>query len=91
MGSSFTAAPDRAAGREAGWGVLSLYEADDALSERLGQLIAMVRRLRNALHRAHGPDSPLNPRLDALEDALIDLELDADHVRIRILPWEETG
>ena len=67
---------------------LSLYEADDALSERLGRIIAMVQRLRGALHHHHGDDSPLNDNVDALEDELIDLEGDADHVRIRPHPWE---
>ena len=88
MGAAYTAPADRGAGRQSGWRPLSLYEADDALSERLGRLITMVRRLRTALHQPHGEDSPLNGRLDALEDALIDLEGDADHVRIRPRPWE---
>ena len=91
MGSAFTAQPDRAAGRQAGWRALSLYEADEALSERLERLITMVRRLRIALHRHHGADSPLNERLDALEEAIIELEIEADHVRIRPHPWEVAG
>ena len=91
MGSAFTAQPDRAAGRQAGWRVLSLYEADEALSERLERLIAMVGRLRTALHQYHGEDSPLNDRVDALEEALFELEVDADHVRIRPFPWEVAG
>ena len=88
MGAAYTAPADRGAGRQSGWRPLSLYEADDALSERLGRLITMVRRLRTALHQHHGEDSPLNGRLDALEDELIDLEGDVDHVRIRHHPWE---
>ena len=91
MGSAFTAQPDRAASRQAGWRALSLYEADDALSERLERLIAMVRRLRIALHQHHGEESPLNGRVDALEEALIELELDVDHVRIRPYLWEVAG
>ena len=91
MGAAYTAPADRGAGRQAGWRALSLYEADDALSERLGRLITMVRRLRIALHRHHGADSPLNERLDALEEAIIELEIDADHVRIRPHPWEVAG
>ena len=91
MGSTFTAAPDRAAGRDAGSRALSLAEADDVLSERLGDMILMVRRLRHALNRAHGPWSPLHPQVDELEDALIDLEVDADHVRICFLPSEGHG
>ena len=57
MGSTFTAQPDRAAVRQAGRRALSLYEADDAFSERLGRLITMVRRLRIALHRHHGEET----------------------------------
>ena len=91
MGAAYTAPADRGAGRQAGWRALSLYEADDALSERLGRLITMVRRLRIALHRHHGEESPLNGRLDALEEALIELELDVDHVSIRPYPWEIAG
>ena len=91
MGAAYTAPADRGAGRQAGWRALSLYEADDALAERLGRLIAMVRRLRMALHRHHGVDSPLNARLDALEEELIELELDADHVHIRPHPRELAG
>ena len=88
MGAGFTAPADRGAGRQAGWRPLSLYEAEEALSERLGRLIAMVGRLRTALHHHHGADSPLNDRIDQLEDALIDLEGDADHVRVHVLPNE---
>ena len=88
MGAAYTAPADRGAGRQRGWRPLSLYEADDALSERLGRIIAMVQRLRGAFHRRHGDDSPLNDNVDALEDELIDLEGDVDHVRIRPYPWE---
>ena len=91
MGSAFTAQPDRAAGRQAGWRVLSLYEADEALSERLERLIAMVGRLRAALHQYHGEDSPLNARVDELEEALFELEVDIDRVRIHPFPWEIAG
>ena len=63
-----------------------MSEADDALSERLVRLILMVRRLRADLYREHGPWSPLHPQVDALEDAIIALEVEADHVRIRLSP-----
>ena len=85
-GEAAPAAPG--AGRQAGWRPLSLYEAEEALSERLGRLIAMVGRLRTALHHHHGADSPLNDRIDQLEDALIDLEGDVDHVTVNVLPGE---
>ena len=91
MGTPYAAPPDRAVGHDAGSGALTLYEADDALSERLGEIILMVRHIRHALNQAHGPWSPLHPQLDELEDALIDLEVDADHVQIRLLPSEGRG
>ena len=82
MGTTYTAPSDRAAGRDGANRALSVIEADEALSERLFAMITMVRRIRRALHRAHGPDSPLHPQLEELEDAIIDLEGDADHVEI---------
>ena len=88
MGASFTAPPDRTAGRDVGWRTLSLCEADEARSARLVRLILMVRRLRNALYGEHGPWSPLHSQVDALEEAIIALEVDADHVRIRVSPSE---
>ena len=88
MGARYTAPADRGAGRQAGWRALSLYEAEDALSDRLGHLIDMAGRLRAALHRHHGADSPLNDRVGELEDAIIDLELDVDHVTVNVLPGE---
>ena len=88
MGARYTAPADRGAGRQAGWRPLSLFEAEDALMEQLGRLIHMVGRLRTALHQHHGADSPLNDRIDRLEDAIIDLEGSVDHVRVHVLPNE---
>ena len=91
MGSAFTAQADRAAGRQAGWRPLPLYEADDALSERLDLLIRMVGRLRTDLHRYHGADSPVNDRVDELEEQLCEFEVEIDHVKIRVYPGEYGG
>ena len=88
MGARFTAPADRGAGRQAGWRPLSLYEAEDALMDRLDQLIGIARQLRTELHHHHGADSPLNDRIDQLEDALIDLEGDVDHVSVHVHPNE---
>ena len=41
MGARYTAPADRGAGRQAGWRPLSLFEAEDALSERLVRLLQM--------------------------------------------------
>ena len=88
MGSTFTAQADRAAGQQAGWRPLSLYEADDAFFEEIEVLIGMVGRLRADLHRHHGADSPVNARVDELEEKLFEFEVAADHVRIRCIPGE---
>ena len=91
MGSTFTAQADRAAGQQAGWRPLSLYEADDAFFERIEVLIGLVGQLRADLHRHHGTDSPVNARVDELEEQLFEFEVEADHVRIRLLPGECAG
>ena len=91
MGSAFTAPADRGAGQQAGWRPLSLYEAEEALFEEIEVLIRMVGQIRADLHRHHGVDSPVNARVDALEERITVLEVVVDHVRIRIVPGEGTG
>ena len=88
MGARYTAPADRGAGRQAGWRPLSLFEAEDALSERLVRLLHMVDRLRTALHQHHGEDSPLNDRIDRLYDAIAELDLDVEYVRVHVRPNE---
>ena len=88
MGSAFTAPADRGAGQQAGWRPLSLCEAEEALFEEIEVLTRMVRHTRDALHHHHGADSPVNARIDALEDRILALEVTVDHVRIRIVPGE---
>ena len=88
MGARYTAPADRGAGRQAAWRPLSLYEAEDALMDRLDQLIGIARQLRDELHHHHGADSPLTDRIDQLEEELIGLEEDVDHVTVHVRPNE---
>ena len=88
MGARYTAPADRGAGRQGTWRPLSLFEAEDALAERLGRILQMVERLRVALHQHHGEDSPLNARIDRIYDAIAELDLDVEYVHVRVRPNE---
>ena len=91
MGTAFTAPADRAAGQQAEWRPLSLYEAEYALFEEIEAFLIHIRQIRDALRRFHGSNSPVKPRLDALEERIQWLEVAVDHVRIRIIPGEDVG
>ena len=91
MGTAFTAPADRGAGQQAEWRPLSLYEAEYALCEEIEAFLTHIRHIRDALRRYRGANSPVNYRLDALEERIQWLEVAVDHARIRIIPGEDAG
>ena len=86
MGAGFTAPFDRAAGPDGHLRPLTVAQADQALYERLAEIVRAVDRARHAVWGEHGAHSPVLQNLDEIQHMLQELINDADHVRLLDAP-----
>ena len=85
MGATHTARADAAAGTDHGFRPLSAAEADEALYQRLVEIMDAVRALKLRVRRA-GAHPERDRDLVAIENLLFDLAVEADHVELACDP-----